>query len=628
LRPSSLVILLFGCCFLWQQLNISSLAASSSENLLSPHIHQKKATITRADLLKLEDTIEQDLAGTSNGRTASTTFAAKITKLATAGWYANDRRPILEKFETDTSWLKDASPQDAFVAELSLARLEAAQGNVSAARKFIDMVDKNPAPSFKKDEELALYTILDLTSVIVSAQEGHPSDKLLDDAATLLDKRFTDFRVQADFLHAAAVHCHKKAMETLSAAFARSSVRCWRVIMNTPLNGVDLKDYDVADDAQAKPNFYLNRLYFPGVAGEPYIRTLRLLARNDFKTAQFDLEAQDWLECKKFTESFANDDNNSVSECEENYQHSLKLAAETKQTSASVSRSVNASPGASATNTTAIPADVDSTDLEILNKAAMSSLRQEDFEAAEKITKRAMELVESARGNGAPCARQQAQINLFSAYWGTGRFEDARKVAKTLEEQLLAGRIDSDNDVEVLLCCAKIRRVYNENSRSYNLLKEAIDRLEKHICASRIPMSILLWQAAVVVQQSEELPKGCRYTFTSNALMHEAGVLFDPLDPNVGDKQKARFYADLAKRESAGEFNESGWTKAVTWSQKAFGQDDCHTINCKRLLSDENYNHQEPGTMRGGRASLLLDCTDIDEPRALKDDSEPSGEPK
>jgi hypothetical protein len=141
-------------------------------------------------------------------------------------------------------------------------------------------------------------------------------------------------------------------------------------------------------------------------------------------------------------------------------------------------------------------------------------------------------------------------------------------------------------------------------------------------------MSILLWQAAMVVQQSEELPKGCRYTFTSDALMHEAGVLFDPLDPAIGDKQKARFYADLAKRESAGEFNESGWTRAVTWSQKAFGQDDCHTINCKRLLSDEIYNHQGLGTMRSGRASLLLDCTDIDEPKALKDDSEPSVEPK
>lgn len=104
--------------------------------------------------------------------------------------------------------------------------------------------------------------------------------------------------------------------------------------------------------------------------------------------------------------------------------------------------------------------------------------------------------------------------------------------------------------------------------------------------------------------------------------MQEAGILFDQHDRTIGEKQTARFYADLARRQPLGDLQVKDWLRSVEWSKRSYGENDCHTINYKRQLEDARFNAKNLGTLRGGRISLDVPCTDIDEPKPLDVKSE------
>lgn len=625
MRPHTLNIALVLGCLLIQQLNVSSLAASSCASSRTSNFHSDDAiphclggsesATTRTSLLTIEDAIEKQLtAGPSNQLTPDT-VASQITKLATAGWYADDKRALLNKYETDITWLKDASKEEAFIAALALARLEVARGNTQTATKFIDFIDNSPAPSFGKNEELLLYALLNITATAIAAKEKNPSDKRLDGAAALIDKVFADYPLMGEYFYSAATHCHERKMETLSAAFARAAVRNWQEEIKTTLSSKGFPKRKVADGPQTKEHSYLNQLYFPGAAGEPYIQALKLVAETDTSNREFGLAAEDWMELKRFTSQFRSDDTEALLECDRNYQQTQKLAGEKK--------SQLSTNGGSQDNDkkSKLTAKRDDNNPSQLNRETLSALRREDFESAEKMAKRVIELTKGTT-NDASLTRQQAQLNLFNSYWGQSKFDEAQKIASLLESQLLDGEIHSNNQVEVLLCCGKIHRIYKGEERAYNLLKKAIELREDPSCVSPIPMSILLWQVAVVVEQSEKLHKGWLHISTGDVLMQEAGILFDQHDRTIGEKQTARFYADLARRQPLGDLQVKDWLRSVEWSKRSYGENDCHTINYKRQLEDARFNAKNLGTLRGGRISLDVPCTDIDEPKPLDVKSE------
>ncbi|HEY9754295.1 MAG TPA: hypothetical protein V6C97_03915 [Oculatellaceae cyanobacterium] len=625
MRPHPLnIALILGCCLI-QQFNISSLAASSggisqtgnfhSDDAISHFLDGSESATTRANLLTIEDAIEKQITAGQSNQLTPDTLAFQITKLATAGWYADDKRELLNKYETDITWLKDASKEEAFITALALARLEVARGNTQTATKFIDFVDNSPAPSFGKNEELLLYALFNITATAIAAKEKNPSDKRLDGAATLIDKVFADYPLTGEYFFSAAAHCHERKMETLSAAFARAAVRNWQEELRTTLSSKSFPKRKIANGPRTKENSYLNQLYFPGAAGEPYIQALKLLAETDTSNREFGLAAQDWMELKRFTSQFSSDDTKALLECDRNYQQTLKLAGEKKSLPSTES-------GAEGNDKKSkLAAKQDGNDPIRLNRETLSALHREDFESAEKMAKRVIEL-NKGTADDAYEATQQAQLNLFNSYWGQGKFDEAQKIASSLESQLLDGEIQGSNQVEVLLCCGKIHRIYKEEERAYNLLRKAIELREDPSCVSSIPMSILLWQAAVVVEQSEKLHKGWLHISTGDALMQEAGVLFDQQDRTIGEKQTARFYADLARRQHSGDLQVKDWLQSVEWSKRAYGEHDCHTINYKRQLGDARFIAKNLGTLRGGRISLEVPCSDIDEPKPLDSKSE------
>jgi hypothetical protein len=606
--------------FISQELNLPSTASvdggqgTGGSQVIGQPVRAMKHSYssgTYASLMKMDAETEKKLQADATAHLQAESVFIKVMLLATTGWYADDRRPILEKYETDLTWMKTLPPDKAFVAALALARLEADSGDVNKAKALIDFVKKSPAPTFQSREELALYALMNIVSTTIGAKEKTPADKSLDDAETLIDKQFADDWLVAEYLYSAALHCHERKMDTLAAAFARGAVRHWQEILKAVPDPESTTE-NVIPASNSKITLPQMLHYPPTTAGVPYIRALRLTAECDFTNRQFVLAAQDWLECKQFTTQFNPTDAKSILECETNYQRNLNLAKESRTAASDKgSHSQNAS-----TDTLLRAADLNHA--AVLNKTTRENLRREEFTNAESSAEKAIELTKDSHDDSSDFDNDQARINLFEAYWGEGKFEEAHKVAARLEDKLLAGGIHNQQQIEVLLCCAKIQRMYRDENRSYELLKKAIELREQSTCESAIPMTILLWQASVTVGQSEQLHKGCLQIKTAETLRQEAGVLFDPRSDTMGDKQKARFFAGLASTRPISELKVEECTKALELSVKGFGKDDCHTVNCQRMLNDAKANLEASRKPFGsGQATPETNCVNIDEPMPL-----------
>jgi len=562
----------------------------------------RSATSLRKSEVKLAEKLQSEQLDPN-------TTADLLYTLARTSWLLGDRPPTFDRFEQNQDWFKKAAPIKAFNAELAMARLEVDHDRYKAANELLESIDRMEAPPgiqrSKKCEMYARHSTVDTLAAMPDANQDVV--KKLADATNLVNQVGVSQEVIPDYLLAAAKVCQRQKMKTLAAAFARESAR-------------------------------LSFDYSNGHPGEPYCRTLDLLAELDDANDDPSAASNDRLSSFDYSSVFhgkespltqtraqalkkaqakvedlqrnppVKDDDPSIRlrgvpsweltlgrgagrqilgdrrGAETLYQESLKGADEAGFTAGRAERPLDALAG-------------------LCNE-------EERFPEAENYARRALELCDKRKSE--PEEYRAATLeDLFHALWGQGKFTEARTIAARLKKMVTDGKLQRGEAAQVLMFAGMTERLFGEETAANDDLNAALRLSEIDPKSVWIPKYYLLWQSAAVLDQTNN-------SATALALMKEAKRLFSARDKSISDRQRARFYAAIARREYCRDDKDQirDWTEAVRFAKIGYGPQDCHTKNDIGYLKMAQSNYRNRHKMKGG-IFLPSPCDNVDEPEAL-----------